>query len=181
MAFLPPTEIQERVTQIKRYIAERYGSRAALKSPPHITLQPPFLWGLEQLDELEQSLREFARDRAPMAISLNGFGAFAPRVVYVCVPKTLELLEFQQALQAYCAQKLNISQNGQNRRPFAPHMTVAYRDLKPKVFKTLWPEFESQPFKAVFTVKTLTLLQHNGRQWDRLAEYKLGSREAPSQ
>ncbi|MFN6233029.1 MAG: 2'-5' RNA ligase family protein, partial [Microcystis sp.] len=46
IALLPPPEVQEIATKIKVEFAEIYNSRAALKSPPHVTLQPPFRWNL---------------------------------------------------------------------------------------------------------------------------------------
>ena len=39
IALLPPPEVQEIATKIKLEFAEIYNSRAALKSPPHVTLQ----------------------------------------------------------------------------------------------------------------------------------------------
>jgi 2'-5' RNA ligase len=56
IALLPPLEVQEIATKIKLEFAEIYNSRAALKSPPHVTLQPPFRWNLEQLPDLERCL-----------------------------------------------------------------------------------------------------------------------------
>ncbi|MGK7915884.1 MAG: hypothetical protein AB4038_10100 [Prochloraceae cyanobacterium] len=37
IALLPPEEIQQNVTKIQQHFAQVYSSRAALKSPPHIT------------------------------------------------------------------------------------------------------------------------------------------------
>ncbi len=178
VALLPPREVQERVTAIKRSIAERHGCRAALKSPPHITLQPPFCWSTEALSQLEQSLQDFACDRTPIPIQLIDFGAFAPRVIYIDVLKTPELMNLQSELQADLYDQLEIGQPAKT-RPFSPHITVAYRDLKPKMFKSLWPELRSQPFKAAFPVNRLTLLKHDGRQWQSSVEFSLGSNGAP--
>ncbi|MTJ07719.1 2'-5' RNA ligase family protein [Anabaena sp. UHCC 0204] len=44
IALLPPQHIQEYANSIKQYFADKYASRSAQKSPPHITLQPPFEW-----------------------------------------------------------------------------------------------------------------------------------------
>jgi 2'-5' RNA ligase len=44
IALLPPQMIQDYANQIKQYFAEQYTSQGAQKSPPHITLQPPFVW-----------------------------------------------------------------------------------------------------------------------------------------
>ncbi len=89
IAVLPPEDIQDYVTEVKQVFAERYNSRAALKSPPHITLQPPFERLTEELPKLSRVLSEFAGQQPPVPITLSGFGAFVPRVVYVNVLKPL--------------------------------------------------------------------------------------------
>ncbi|NEQ19818.1 MAG: hypothetical protein F6K28_10405 [Microcoleus sp. SIO2G3] len=54
IALLPPEEIQDYANQIKQYFADHYGSRHAQKSPPHITLQPPFEWAYSGIPALEE-------------------------------------------------------------------------------------------------------------------------------
>jgi 2'-5' RNA ligase len=100
IALLPPMEVQNEVTQIKQYFAQNYNSSHALKSPPHVTLQPPFKWLTEDFDLLKECLTEFAKTYAPIPITLSGFGSFPPRVIYVNVIKTPELMEIQN-IQKY--------------------------------------------------------------------------------
>lgn len=85
LALLPPPDLQEQVTAIKQQFAEQFASRAALRSPPHITLVPPFEWPTAQLAALTGSLEAFAKEQAPVAVELCGFGAFPPRVIYIHV------------------------------------------------------------------------------------------------
>ena len=171
IALLPPDEVQQFVNQIKQHFAEIYNSRAAQKSPPHITLQPPFEWQLEELPALEQKLQEFAQTQAPIPITLNGFGAFRPRVIYINVLKTPELLGGQKDLMNYLESSLSIIDPVSKNRPFAPHLTVAFRDLSKQNFRKAWSEFEQRKLHFEFTVFQLTLLNHNGRRWEIRKEF----------
>ncbi len=83
IALLPPQPIQNQITDIKQYCAQTYNSCHALKSPPHITLQPPFKWLTENLPTLEQHLTTFAMNCPPIPITLSGF-SFIPAACPVC-------------------------------------------------------------------------------------------------
>jgi len=135
IALLPSQDIQDYANQIKQDFADRYASSGALKSPPHITLQPPFEWADANLPLLEASLQEFARGQQPLAIPLRGFDAFVPRVIYINVVRSQELLTLQTNLIAYTESNLEIVDQVSKTRPFAPHITVAFRDLTKQNFK----------------------------------------------
>ena len=180
IALLPPQEIQDYVTEIKEYFAKHYNSRHALKSPPHVTLQPPFKWPLERLDVLRECLREFAgeSDRFSIPITLSGFGAFPPRVIYINVLKTSELLVVQKDLMARLEDSLGIVDPVSKKRPFSPHMTVAFKDLTNRQdacstenFRKGWEEFKGRSLFFEFTAPHLTLLMHNGRRWEINSEF----------
>ncbi len=165
LALLPPQEVQAAVNQIKQHFADRYASCKAQNSPPHITLQPPFEWAIAPVSFLEQRLLVFAQRYSPSYISLSGFGAFAPRVIYIQVVKTPELLALQAELSAYLQRELKIVDAAAKKRAYAPHMTVAFRDLTQPNFRAAWSEFQHQPFQFEFSVSALTLLHHDGRRW----------------
>lgn len=165
IALLPPQEIQDAVVSIQQTFVDRYRSKAALKSPPHITLQPPFEWFTSELPLLSQCLSEFAAQRQPISIALSGFGAFAPRVIFVNVLKTPELLALQSALMQQMETHLGIVNPVSKTRPFAPHVTVGFRDLTQPNFRVAWAEFQDQPLQFSFTASCLTLLIHNGQRW----------------
>lgn len=171
IALLPPQDIQERVTEIKQYFADNYQSRAALKSPPHITLQPPFKWLDENLPMLQQCLSQFAAERSPFPITLSGFAAFPPRVIYVNVVKTPALLSLQADLSARLQTVLNIVDPSSQQRPYSPHVTVAYKDLTKPNFKAAWLEFKERSLQFEFTATHLTLLLHNGQRWNIHSEF----------
>ncbi|MDM9581524.1 2'-5' RNA ligase family protein [Nostoc sp. GT001] len=171
VALLPPQDIQDYANEIKQYFAERYTSSGALKSPPHITLQPPFEWADDNLPVLEASLKEFASEQQQVAITLKGFNAFAPRVIYINVVRSQELLTLQADLMAYTESNLQIVDKVSKTRPFAPHLTVAFRDLTKQNFKAAWPEFENRQLHFEFTADKLTLLLHDGKRWNINREF----------
>ena len=171
IALLPPADIQAKITEIKEYFAQNYHSCHALKSPPHITLYPPFKWFPKNLPILEQRLRKFAANYSPVPVILDGFGAFAPRVIFVHPLKTKELMKIQADLISYLQTSLGLVDEKSKSRPFAPHMTVAFRDLKRAAFKAAWPEFRDRPFQVQFAANYLTLLVHNGQRWNIHTEF----------
>lgn len=165
IALLPPETIQAEITEIKQIFKDRYNSGAALRSPPHITLQPPFQWPLAEIPRLHRQLQEFVPTLAPLPISLSGFAAFPPRVIFVDVHLTPALAALQQDLGEHLRQTLQIEDPQAKTRPFHPHMTVAFRDLTVKQFKLAWSEFQSRPYDRHFLAADLTLLSHDGRRW----------------
>lgn len=175
IALLPPQEIQDYANGVKQVFAERYNSRRAQKSPPHITLQPPFEWPQEAVPSLEESLSKFASTRKPVPVTLSGYGAFAPRVIYINVLKTPELLSLQSDLMAHVEATLGIVDPASKQRPFAPHMTVAFKDLTRQNFKAAWPEFQHQQLHFDFIASCLTLLMHDGQRWNVSCEFSFVS------
>lgn len=156
IALVPPPEIQAEVNDIKHHFQEYYGSRKALNSPTHITLQAPFEWSNEQnLDELTAELRKFAENRERFAISLSNFGAFPPKVVYIYVVQNSALIDLQQNLSAFMESTYGLIDR--HYATFCPHMTVAFRDLTKTSFNQAWPEFRQKPIELSFMTETLTL------------------------
>lgn len=175
IALLPPQEIQDYTNGIKQLFAERYDSRGAQKSPPHITLQPPFEWVVENVAVLEEFLRQFASKRSAVPITLSGFGSFAPRMIFIDVVKTPQLLALQAELMAEIEEALGIVDEVGKKRSFAPHMTVAFKDLTRQNFKAAWLEFENQALHFEFIATQLTLLIHDGKRWNIHSEFAFRS------
>ncbi|NMG08157.1 2'-5' RNA ligase family protein [Brasilonema sp. UFV-L1] len=171
IALLPPQKIQDYANQIKQYFADKYASRHAQKSPPHITLQPPFEWADTEVPRLEKCLGDFASRRESVSITLSGFAAFVPRVIYINVVRSQQLLTLHADLMVHLESYLGIVDKVGKTRPFAPHMTVAFKDLTRQNFKAAWSEFEKRELHFEFTASCLTLLLHDGRRWNVTTEF----------
>lgn len=166
IALLPPQAVQEEANAIKAHFAEVYESSHAQKSPPHITLQPPFKWEKAELPRLKTALKQFSQSETGVPITLSGFGAFPPRVIYIHVEKTPELLAIHKSLLKYLEQHIGLVDEKEKSRPYVPHMTVAFRDLTKSNFRQAWKVYQEKSFDYQFTVRELTLLLHNGKHWE---------------
>ncbi|HEY9624460.1 MAG TPA: 2'-5' RNA ligase family protein [Crinalium sp.] len=173
IALLPPQAIQDFATDVIQELSDRYRTRTS-KAPPHVTLQPPFQWPLDQVTALEQCLAASAEQHSPVPIALSGFGAFAPRVLYVNVLKTPELLALQSNLADALEKTLNIADPKSKQRPFAPHLTVASRNLTRQTFKQAWADLQPRSVEFEFLADRLTLLIHRGDRWQAWRDWVLG-------
>nr|WP_293100771.1 2'-5' RNA ligase family protein [Moorena sp. SIOASIH] len=74
----------------------------------------------------------------PLPLILKGFGAFVPRVIYINLLKTPELLSLHNDLMVTQETSLGIVYQTSKNRSFSPHMTVAFRDLTQPNFRASW-------------------------------------------
>ncbi|GAP98174.1 2'-5' RNA ligase family protein [Leptolyngbya sp. NIES-2104] len=171
IALLPPQAIQQHATGVKCHFDQYYDSRHAFKSPPHITLQPPFRWKHEHFAILSECIEAFAQSQCPIPIILDGFGAFPPRVIYINVDRTDALLTLHRRFIEHLERSIALVDSREKSRPYAPHMTVAFRDLTKQNFKLAWQEFKDRSLRFEFIASHLTLLKHDGQRWQIHAEF----------
>ncbi len=174
IALLPPPEIQEYANTVIQELGDRYNTRVS-KAPPHVTLQAPFRWPFNQIRQLEQVLQDFANAQVAVPITLSGFGGFRPRVLYIHVLKTPELLQLQAELMNTLEQTLQIVDPVAKQRAFSPHLTVASRNMNRHVFAELWSDLRTRPLEFHFTPPSLTLLIHDGQRWQIRSTFEFKS------
>lgn len=165
IALVLPPPLDEEVSRLKEYFRDRYNSKAALRSPPHITLHMPFKWKEKREPELIRALEKFSLGRHPVTVELKNFGCFPPRVIFIDVVKTSELEQLQKDLVKFCRSELNLTHANWRDNPFNPHVTLAFRDLRKDRFAEAWKEFHGREFGATVLINAITLLKHNGQQW----------------
>ena len=171
IAIEPNREISEEVTGFKEYIAEHFESSRALRSPPHITLFPPFRYLNGRLRALKEVLMHFAEREKQFLITLEDFDCFESRVIFVDVFPSGELMDIRHRLHQYLKQELNLKHP--DKRPFHPHMTIANRDLSPAFFPEVWAYFSNQKYSRIFRSTHLSLLRHEGQKWETLQRFPL--------
>lgn len=169
VAVVPPPEVRERARAVQAFIAERFGSRAALRSPPHVTLVPPFLH--EDAAPLNEALSGFVAGRAPFSMSLPGFAAFAPRVIYIHVEPSPALAGLQGDLERVMHERFGLPLST---RGFTPHLSVGRRDLTRANFALAWEHFREASFAESFDVRSVVLLRHEGGEWHIQCEHPFG-------
>ena len=177
IAVVLPSPLADAVKTLQHRVQTAYHSRAALRSPPHITLRAPFRLPLDQVGGLKQVLTEFASSYTPFSIELGGFGCFPPGVVFVRVIENQALSLIQHDLIKTLTEHQIVGSGEQALRAFHPHVTIAFRDLIQRHFRSLWDEVEHKSFVDRFTAEGITLLRHNGKIWTAEADFLFGQKE----
>ena len=171
IAIIPPDEICEEITTIKRDFAKRFNSRHALKVIPHITLKAPFQFPAEQDDLLLQWFEKLPVTTKPFIQELQNFGCFNNKrspVIFIEPLMNESLLLLQENIIDDL--RINFPFIATDRElNFKPHMTVAYRDLLPHQFHKAWHEYKDKKYERTFEVNSFHLLQHNNRKWNSLS------------
>lgn len=166
MAILTPEEVSTDITAAKNYIARQYHSEAALKSPPHITLVPPFHFESTRETELFRVTDEFAKENERFDCEIKDYGAFIPRVIFADILPNKKLEKHYRALNEYLEKTLNLKNRSTRFPTFSPHITVAFKDLSPENFYQAWDEFKARKIHFSFVAKCLAVLKHNGSKWE---------------
>jgi 2'-5' RNA ligase len=169
VALLPDEQIQREITRFKQYAARHFGSRHALRSPPHITLFPPFRWLPDRLPEIEACLGRAAAAERPFELELNNFNCFPPRVIFVDVAPSEALQGLHRRLKERLGEELALA--GDQRPTFNPHLTVAFKDLQRSLFSKAWEYFSAIEYQRRFRAEKLVLLEHHAQGWAVLAEF----------
>jgi 2'-5' RNA ligase len=165
IALLPPDSILNEVREIQLDLCDRYGIKASLKTPPHITLMPPIEMSMDLLEPLQMELAKFAKLRSSFGITLSGFAAFPPRVIYVDVAPNPILQNLYIDITSTLANKFGIVDPYAS-RPFVPHMTVGFRDFTPEIFDLIWSEFSDRQIYLEFKAIDMTLLEYEEQKWN---------------
>ena len=164
IAIVPPEPLLSEIKEIKRSIFENYQTKGALMSPGHITLHLPFSFEETKEDKLIDCLQAF-QFYTSLTISLNNYGCFEPRVVFINVAEQEALFEMQKQLVKHVKQNLQIFNQSDDMRGFHPHVTIAFRDLKKQNFYKVWEEYKSKLYTEVFPCNSFALLKHDKDQW----------------
>lgn len=173
IALVPPEPIFSEAMAFKQYFAEHYSSKGALKSPAHITIHMPFSLKDNRLPLLHDRLTLLCAQISSELVQLHGFGAFVPRVIYIHVQHSNWLQNLYKSVASLMRtfQQFNSDYGGHG---FSPHLTIAFRDLKPAIFHRAWSEFENRLLQHQFTPSHLYLLRHDGQQWKLLHAFPFG-------
>ena len=174
IALVPARELGEKVRRIKERMKAQYGACHALKSPAHITLQMPFKRSPEDETLISGTLRRLVTGEKSFTVDLDGFGAFAPRVIFIKITDPGPVRAMHSRLKEVLMTELHFSP-AEILKDVQPHITVATRDLTRETFSEAWPEFQKEEFRASFDVHSVFLLKHNGRNWDILEEFPFGT------
>ncbi|MBV6639250.1 MAG: 2'-5' RNA ligase family protein [Cyclobacteriaceae bacterium] len=169
VALVPPEPIFTEVLKVKEELSSSYNTKAALNSPPHITLHMPFNYASKEEQRIVSALNKVRFQ--PFPVIQEGFGAFPPRVIYVNVESSSALTALHESVTKVIRLDLRIVKDTYRNQGFKPHMTVAFRDLRPAKFKEAWKTMEKVPISFSWEARSFFLLKHDGHRWGLLKEF----------
>lgn len=165
-----PPEIDEKIEELKEYMQQEYGCRAARKSPAHLTIVPPFRAEDELQSELTNFVTAFNIGMVPFEVKLKDYGQFAERVLFVDVERPNETLN---TLERECMAEFSEKFPGiifGMKPDFNPHVTIATRDIPEGALKNARTYFEeNHPVDMSFEAKELVLYRLENGWWKKVA------------
>ncbi len=169
LACIPEGPVKFQILDEQKALFERYGLKAMFNSPPHITLYRPFEW--------EESRESYLTDRLicnfkidPFDVVVKGFSGFPRRVLFLKIAPNEELQALYKSLRRFMRERLGIINEYSNAYGFTPHITLAFRDLKPALYDALITEYKNRIFEGRFNVSKIWLLKHD-RTWKPIVNF----------
>ncbi|WP_316812993.1 2'-5' RNA ligase family protein [Pedobacter heparinus] len=166
IAILPPTSISNDIDEIRKQCALDHKVYSALKPPVHITLIPPFYLAPVLEQKLISSLEQ-CRNFQPFEQELKDYDGFPPRVVFIKALKNPGVIALHKILRERIKIYLEKIPGSIN-----PHITIAYRDVEPKVYEQIMEAYGKRHFRAHFKVSKFALLKHDGKKWNLFKEFE---------
>jgi 2'-5' RNA ligase len=167
IAAICPDEVNNQVQVFKQYMHDKYGSRAAQKSPAHLTIVPPF----KAEEDMEKLLLEFVATYnfgiVPFDIRLNGFNHFDNKVLFVDVVPNDSLNEMEKDINIQFGTEFPAI-IFRTKPDFHPHVTIATRDIPENKFDEVWAYFQQQQIDAQYTCKELFVMKLDRGVWQKL-------------
>ena len=191
IAVLCPEDISDDITSLKEIISQKYNTRKALNSPPHITLVSPFWYPTLKRSALVSSVSQLNNDFRtdyysieeelepeteinsepdkseeelnPFIIKIDGFGFFAHNVLYLNVEGNQSLENMREMAYGYLPEDLK--QKVKKHNPYTPHITLAMKDINDTDFQNAKSEYLNKEYNKEYELPNAQLLEHEGKKW----------------
>ena len=175
IALLLPDSLSDQVKKEQRFIANTWGPKRALRTPPHITLIPPISVTDAEENSLLKSAEKISKEFCYFRLQLDGYAAFKPKVIFIHPEESPELNDLQAAWRRELLATMPYILDQYPERPYHPHLTLAHRDVTPEQFKKIWDHYAHQEYTASFKVDSFWILRHETNQWRPEKEFNFGN------
>lgn len=169
VCLIPPVSIVEDIDVIRNEISDKYNVYESLKRPAHITLYNPV-----KISSLEKEKSFFKTlDSASFSESfsqvLKGFISFVPHTVFIDVERNAYIMQLQAQIKS--ALKPLALLNEKDNFKFNPHLTIAFKDVKPETYSSIMAEYKDKNFKREFLVDRFSVYKHLDKRWQPYKEF----------
>lgn len=169
ICLIPPASIVDDVDEIRNYIAEKFQVYESLKRPAHITLYGPIKIASRDTEERFFNALSTAVFSDPFTQVLYNFNSFLQHTFYLDVEQNIGIMNLQKQIKkALIPLKLDSQQDNFK---FTPHLTLAFKDVKPPVFESIINTFKDRKFKRTYTVSGFSVYKHMDKKWQPYKEF----------
>ncbi|PWS31434.1 2'-5' RNA ligase family protein [Pedobacter paludis] len=169
VCLIPPASIVEDVDVIRNEIADQFNVRESLKRPAHITLYNPVKLSSQEQEEIFFNKLDEVVFASPFTQVLKNFSSFPPHTVFIDVEHSDGIMNIQAEINKALKSLLFLEKTNQPK--FNPHLTVAFKDVKPAVFPLIMDEYKERKFKRSFEVSGFSVYKHIDKRWQPFKEY----------
>ena len=173
VCIIPPDSIVEDVDEIRKDIALKFNVHQSLKRPAHITLYNPVKLTSQQQEKQFFEALESASYSENFSQILKNFNAFPQHTFYLDAEQNIDIMNLQKQIKT-ALKPLKLLQELDNFK-FTPHLTLAFKDVKPPVFVAIVNEFKDRKFKREFLVDGFSVYKHIDKRWQPFKEIKFKS------
>lgn len=173
IALLADEEVSRQAMLQKQYMLKEYGCRVALKSPPHITIVPPFSMKTEEKPLLGACLEKIQIPFDSIYVQTRNYGHFGNRVIFIEIENSIEINNLVNQVYDH----LNFCGFSfiKDERPFHPHITIANRDIPKRNFREIYQHFDALQLEQLMTINSLALLKNEPGKWYVIHTFPLSS------
>ena len=173
IGLLLPPAFESQFTKLKQGIAAQFQVKYALQSPAHLTLKMPFRYKEAKERELGLRLTTLLETQVPFHLHLAGIGHFGRRNIHQQVTPSESLVQLQTTLRGFCKRSLHLVEELSDRN-FQPHVTLAYKDLKPTHFEEVLAFARKNTVHGEFLVEQAYLLKKVEGRWKAVSPLIFG-------
>ncbi len=164
VGLLLPPAFESQFNKLKQGFAEQFQVKYALQAPSHLTLKMPFRYREAKERELGARLITLLEAQAPFQLQLADIGHFGRRNIHQQVMPSEPLIQLQTTLRSFCKRSLHLVEELSDRN-FQPHVTLAYKDLKPSYFEEVLAFARKNAGHGEFLVEQAYLLKKVEGRW----------------
>lgn len=163
VCLVPPTAIVEDIDEIRTFISAKFNVHESLKRPVHITLYNPVkVTSLTQEQRFFKALEEASYSENFKQIVKN-FNSFPEHTFYLDIEQNAGIMNLQAQIKTELKPLKLLT--GKDNFKFTPHLTLAFKDVKPPTYHSIMNEFKDRKFKREFTVSGFSVYKHIDKKW----------------
>ncbi|KQN35928.1 hypothetical protein ASE92_07245 [Pedobacter sp. Leaf41] len=167
VCLIPPKDVVDDIHDLRNFISEKFTVFESLKRPVHLTLYDPVrITSLSQEENFFSALNNASYSESFDQILLN-FNSFPEHTFYIDAEQNQGIINLKKQIDEELKPMKLVEKN---RLKFKPHVTLAFRDLKPEVYRELITEFKDRKFKRKFLVSAFSVYKHDGKTWQAFKE-----------